>query len=212
MMPLRQSPNQVGQYASDQFLGESLWNSEVELITPSEDFFGGGRWNVFDVTSFRMFRTTFLLQLLILLSQLRRRVQLQRCFDADKFSGWKNFPGSFFHSYSLHSFCRTSLPLASTGWAQSTFSSRCSLSSKQHHCLTSATPTMFPKKYGVLGIEPRAAGSESKYANHCAILSPSLYSFPSFLGFHFDFDGDHKKASASPFTPSSLMRLTAEKW
>ena len=67
-------------------------------------------------------------------------------FDADKFSGWKNFPGSFFHSYSLHSFCRTSLPLPSTGWAQSTFSSRCSLSSKQHHCLTSATPTMFPKK------------------------------------------------------------------
>ena len=124
----------------------------------------------------------------------------------------ENFPGSFFHSDSLHSFCRTSLPLASTGWAQSTFSSRCSLSSKQHHCLTSATPTMFPKKYGVLGIEPRAAGYESKYANHWAILSPSLYSFPSFLGFHFDFDGDHKKATASPFTPSSLMRLTAEKW
>ena len=67
-------------------------------------------------------------------------------------------------------FCSTSLPLASTRWVHSTFSSHCLLCSKQHRWIISAATTNFSSKNfsGTLGIEPGAAGSKSKYANHCA--------------------------------------------
>ena len=48
----------------------------------------------------------------------------------------------------LESFlCSTSLPLASTKWTWSTFSSWCPLSPKQHRWLTYATSTIFCLKY-----------------------------------------------------------------
>ena len=56
-----------------------------------------------------------------------------------------------------HSFCSTSLPLASTRCVRSTFSSHCLFSPKQRCWLTSATSTFFSseKISGMLGIEPR---------------------------------------------------------
>ena len=68
--------------------------------------------------------------------------------------------------------CSTGLSLANTGWVQSTFSIHCTLSSKQRKWLFSAITTIFLWKFfGPLGSKPGAAGSGSKYANHCAMLS-----------------------------------------
>ena len=66
-------------------------------------------------------------------------------------------------------FCSTNLPLASTRWVQLTFSSHCPLSSNQSRWLTATT--LISGTLG-MGINPRAAGSRSKYANHCAMLLP----------------------------------------
>ena len=57
-------------------------------------------------------------------------------------------------------FCSAILPLVSTRWVQSTFSSLCPLSSKQRRWLTSVTSTIFSSEIflGTLGIEPGAAG------------------------------------------------------
>ena len=62
-------------------------------------------------------------------------------------------------------FCCTILPLASTRWVCSRFSSHCSLSSKQLCWLTSATLKFFPSQIvsGAMGIKPRVAGSGRKY-------------------------------------------------
>ena len=72
-------------------------------------------------------------------------------------------------------FFSTSLPLDCTWWVRSTFSSRCSVSSKQHCWLISATPTSFYLKIalGMLGIKSRAVWSGGKYVNHCDILHPN---------------------------------------
>ena len=67
------------------------------------------------------------------------------------------------------SFCSTNLPLASTGWVQSTELSYplstvkavCILLAQQHQ-------NFFLKKQ----FEPGAAGSRSKYANYCASMLP----------------------------------------
>ena len=49
-------------------------------------------------------------------------------------------------TWSRVTFCSTSLPLPSTRWVRSTFSSHCSLFSKQRRWLTSPTLTMFSSK------------------------------------------------------------------
>ena len=69
-------------------------------------------------------------------------------------------------------FCSASLPLACTRWVQSTLSSHCPLSSKQFN-LNNIYNFSSEKNSVKLGIEPGAAGSRSKCANHCAKL-PSL--------------------------------------
>ena len=72
------------------------------------------------------------------------------------------------------------LLLGSARWARSIFSSYCPLSSKQCHWLTSATGKIMSSEifFGMLGIKPGAAGSGSKYGNHCAFLPLLLVYFP----------------------------------
>ena len=76
-------------------------------------------------------------------------------------------------------FCRTSLPLASARYVRPTFARHCPLSSKQCSWLTSATSTfLFLWNFsGSMGFKPGAAGSWSKFPNHCAMLPPLFDSF-----------------------------------
>ena len=78
------------------------------------------------------------------------------------------------------------LLLASTRWVRSTFSSHCSLSPYQGRWLTSTMPLIFSseKISGMLGIEPGAAGSSSKYADHFATLPSIKMSLKQLQSFH----------------------------
>ena len=72
-------------------------------------------------------------------------------------------------------FCSASLPLASARWVGSTFSSHCSLLSKQPLLINLRNINNFilRKILGTLKIKPVAAGSRSEYANHYAMLPPT---------------------------------------
>ena len=63
------------------------------------------------------------------------------------------------------------LKIPSARWVWSTFSSDCPLSSKQCNWLTSTSLTFFSSEIfsGTIGNPLRAAGSGSKFANHCAV-------------------------------------------
>ena len=84
----------------------------------------------------------------------------------------------------LNIFFRTGLPLASSKWVRSTFSSHPPLSSKQHIWLATATYIIFSSEQnsGMLGTEPGAVRSGSKFANHCATLHPSRWRLHSYAG------------------------------
>ena len=63
----------------------------------------------------------------------------------------------------LYNFYSTTLPLKSTWWVRSTFSSHCPLSSNQHHWLNSATATIYSSEN--LNVGSRTRGPEASSTN-----------------------------------------------
>ena len=89
---------------------------------------------------------------------------------------WHIAPTTLRFAFFYNIFCSTDLSLASTQFICTTFSSRCPLSFNQRRWFTAAKVNNFfvwNFFLEMLGIELRAAGSRSMYANHCAILPPS---------------------------------------
>ena len=100
-----------------------------------------------------------------------RRVSYQRS------NPLKKYTFKFYKSF----FCSNRLPQASTRWLQSTFTSHCPLSSKQHRWLTSASSTIYfsEKNLGTLGIDPWEA--LAKLVNSRVLLQFSSETFQSTL-------------------------------